>query len=116
MTNDTILLLLSPDLPDCSVCHGFRIYEHVEKNGTMVWDHLGIFGDPRYDLVFPPVIKSLKNGKFIFSPQLTRQPSNGNCSFDALEVWEKNETLIRSTLELPINFPRKIQSLWIVQL
>ena len=112
MTNDTIFLMLY--YADCPTCYDYRIYEFVEKYGTMVWDFLGIFGDPSYSLVFPPVIKSLENGKFLLFPQVTWQTSNGN--FDVLEVWEKNETLIRSPLGLPISFPWKIQSLWIVQL
>ena len=113
MKNDTIFLMLTPAWWNS---HDLRIYENVEKHGTMVWDYLGIFGDPTYRFVFPPVIKSLENGKFILSPQVTRQIFNGNWSFDALEVWAKNETLIRSPVELPINFSQNIPSLWIVQL
>ena len=114
MTNDKIFLILSPN------GRYFKIYEFVEK--YMVWDYLGNLRDSTYKLKFPPVIKSLENGKFILFPQVTKQTwlttqtSYGNSPFNALEVWEKNETLTRSPLELPISFPGISQSLWIVQL
>ena len=116
MTNDTIFLMLS--CAESPICYGVRIYEFVEKYGTMVWDYRGDRGDRRYGLEFPPVIKSLENGKFILFPQVNFKwkTSNENWSFYALEVWDKNKTLTRSPLELPISFPRKIQRLWIVQL
>ena len=99
-----------------SSCPRFEIYEYVEKNGTMELDKLGNYRDTCYRMFFPPVITPMENGKFIFSPQETMRIPRQNWSFDPIEVWEKNETLTRSTLELPINFPREIYSLWIVQL
>ena len=82
----------------------------------MELDYLGNFRDTCYSMFFPPVIIAMENEKFIFSPQETRRISSGNWSFDAIEVWGKNTTLTRSPIELPINFPREIQTLWIVQL
>ena len=88
----------------------------------MKLDYLGNFRDTcnrgNYSMFFPPVIKPIDNGKFIFSPQdRTSIPSLFEIrSFDAIEVWEKNKTLTRSPLELPINFPSEICGLWIVQL
>ena len=115
MTNDTILLMLSAVT---YFCRRLRIYQYIVKNESMVLDYLENFRDTcnMYRMVFPPVIHPNENGKFIFSPQETSQIRRQFWSFDAIEVWEKNTTLTRSPSELPINFPREMFSLWIVQL
>lgn len=84
----------------------------------MELEYLENFSDTcdMYRMVFPPVIHPKENGKFIFSPQETSRIRRQFWSFDSIEVWEKNTTLTRSPLELPMNFPREMYSLWIVQL
>ena len=74
-----------------------------------------------YSMFFPPVIKPIDNGKFIFFPRertsIESIPSLFEIrSLDAIELWEKNTTFTRSPLELPINFPSEIYGLWIAQL
>lgn len=73
-------------------------------------------------LLFPEVIKPMDNGKFIFFPRET-EIRRSISFFDALEVWDKNENLTQSPLELPINFDKEIfniatgtQSFWIFQM
>ena len=104
-------------------CPRYRIYEYVD--GYMKLDYLGDFRNTcyrgSYRMFFSPVINAMENGRFIFSPLIyAREPwlKTEPWSFDAIEVWEKNTPviLIRSPLELPINFTWGVQSLWIVQL
>ena len=119
MTKDTIFLLLSMDF-----LRRYRIYEYVEKDDTKKWYCLGNFGHQNYMVFFPSVIKPIENGKFFFSPERTIDPTRSPCTsqrcinqecFNPIEVWEKNKTLNRSSLELPILFRNNTKTLWILK-
>ena len=115
MTKDTIFLMVS-QVRD----RNYGIFEYVEENGTLKWTHIADFGNTRngYNtLMLPQFIKPMKNGKFIFFPREAKIVRS-TMFFDAIEVWEKNKTLTRSPLELPINFTAEIwkQSFWILQM
>ena len=115
MTKDTIFLMIVQIHE-----RNYDIFEYVEENETLKLTHVADFGNTRngYNtLVLPQVIKPMENGKFIFFPR-EAQIVESTMSFDAIEVWEKNKTLTRSPLELPINFTAEIwkQSFWILQM
>ena len=113
MTKDTIFLMVRQML-----ARNYRIFEYVEENETLKWNHLADFGNTRNGystLVAPQIIKPMENGKFIFFSRET-QIVRSVFSFDAIEVWEKNKTLTRSPLELPIDFKAETLSFWILQM
>ena len=121
MTKDTIFLMISN-------VHDYGVFEYVEENETLKLTHVADFASTwngYSTLVLPQVIKPMENGKFIFFPRETQivqwiitNRFKSTISFDAIEVWEKNKTLTRSPLELPINFTAEIwkQSFWILQM
>ena len=86
----------------------------------MKWNYVGNFGDPSHLLFFPPIIESIENEKFIFFPRETTTENFYYLidSSETLEVWEKDEKLTQSPLELPINTssPGIIGTVWILQL
>ena len=113
MTKDAIFLMI----PKRST-RNYRIFEYVEETETRKWRYLANFGNMiKYSsLKLPEVIKPMDNGKFIFFPRETKIRDGGISSFDTIEVWEKNQTLTRSPLKLPINITDKTNSFWILQM
>lgn len=128
MTKDTIFLMLSTDRYTIQ----YELYEYVEKNETKKWNCLGNLGNTKYNVVFPPVIEPIDNGKFIFSGRKMSpekmshieyqcfdhhiEDQSLNWSFVPIEIWEKNKTFTRSHLELPLNFSNQTRSLWMLQI
>ena len=99
------------------------IYENVEEKGTIKWKHVETFGLMRYNMVpfsFPPVIQPIADRKFIFFPTLSGLliPSNGTMNFDFIELWNKNNTLTRSSIKFPMDLRYNIEDthyIWILQ-
>ena len=128
MENDTIFLIVSTDTFFRENRPSLRIFENVETNKAMKWIRIGEFGKSAYDISLPSVIKPIKNKKFIFHPRkierflrdIGKNTTFDMKSFKVIELWEKNTTLTRSTLEFPMNLRHNIENftskLWIVQL
>ena len=107
----------------CTKCRIMKIYQKIEENGYKKWSKCGNIGHQQIDMFFPPVIKAIEDGKFIFFSQKTKRSSTGFFErltvSNLLEVWEKNETLSRSLLKFPMNFRQNIEfstdRIWIIQ-
>ena len=116
--NDSILLIPRPLKPyvNC-VCGPYKIYEFVENSGAMRWKLLANFGQPDYEMRFPPIITPMKNEQFIFHPRWTlRNYVHVRNLIDTIEFWNISTTFIRMPLELPFNLTENLAYLWIFKL
>ena len=126
MTEDSIFLIRSTPFYHtylCQNCRSLRMFEDDDKNGIRKWSKVWEFGPTENDIFCPPVIQAIENGKFIFFPHETKSRFVKNVvnmtSFNPFELWEMNNTLTRSSLELPIDLRDTIDTtyrLWILQM
>ena len=89
----------------------------------MEWVKLADFGGKNYKYIFPEIISSISNGKFVFFSERTWHSTSStglihsrHDIIDSIEFWEKNKPLRRTPMELPIDSTNDLDNLWIFQL
>ena len=100
----------------------YKIFEISDTNSALELISFGDFGPSIVaELRFPQVIKSMKNGRFIFHPQsfslsLSEQNfPNTDISKIDVEEWQQNEDWTRSFLNFPVDFT-DMGEIWIFQI
>ena len=118
--NDVIFLIIRL-LPQGQYGHPLRVYEKVEEKGIIKWSFVANFGLKDYDATsFPPVIQPITDRKFYFFPEEIRTlyTSDLKINFNLLQLWNKNNTLTRSSLKFPTDTRQEIEYTtytWILQ-
>ena len=100
----------------------YKIFELLDTNSALKLKSFGNFGPVTVaELLFPQIIKSIENGKFLFYPfeislslYQDNLAKNDTAKID-VEEWEQNEDWTRSSLNFPFNFT-EMGYTWIFQI